>query len=93
MAKNSALKGDKAWQKKNQMKILKSINKKLTKKGQQSMDIDALIGASEAMNSTISEVIHTQNSRNVDTVNSQESRAEDGTGQELFVLKRLFQER
>lgn len=54
------------------------------------MDIDALIGASEAMNSTISEVIHTQNSRNVETVNSQESRAEDGTGQELFVLKRLF---
>ena len=34
------------------------------------MELDALIGASEAMNSNISEVLHTQGSRNAETAGS-----------------------
>lgn len=53
------------------------------------MELDALIGASDAMNSNMSEVLHTQGSRHEEGADSPGG----GDGQELFILKRLFQER
>ena len=60
---------------------------------QGSMDIDGLIGASDAMNANISEVLHTQGSRNAESLGGSQDETKDGTGQEIFVLRRLFAER